>query len=107
MVDHMWQSTLFALGAGALTLAFRNNRAQIRYCLWFIASLKFLIPFHVLISVGSFFGRGTMVPVSPTRLPVIVGHLSALQDQFGLRLQSAKGPVEVVVIDDARKPMEN
>lgn len=32
---------------------------------------------------------------------------TALQDQLGLRLQSARGPVEVLIIDAADKPMEN
>ena len=29
--NHLWQSTLFALASGLLTLAFRQNRAQVRY----------------------------------------------------------------------------
>jgi len=53
MTNHLWQSTVFALAAGLLTLAFRKNRAQVRYWLWFSASLKFLIPFSILISLGS------------------------------------------------------
>jgi uncharacterized protein (TIGR03435 family) len=32
---------------------------------------------------------------------------TALQDQLGLRLESAKSSVEVVVIDSAEKPSEN
>jgi uncharacterized protein (TIGR03435 family) len=32
---------------------------------------------------------------------------TAVQDQLGLRLQSAKGPVEVLVIDSVQRPSEN
>ena len=51
---HLWQSTLFALAAGLLTLAFRANRAQVRYWLWLSASLKFLVPFALLLNLGSY-----------------------------------------------------
>jgi beta-lactamase regulating signal transducer with metallopeptidase domain len=54
--SHLWQSTLFALAAGLFTLAFRNNRASVRYWLWFSASLKFCIPFSLLIALGSQLG---------------------------------------------------
>ena len=53
MANHLWQSTLFALVAACLTVAFRNNQARVRYWLWFSASLKFFVPFAVLIGVGS------------------------------------------------------
>jgi uncharacterized protein (TIGR03435 family) len=53
LTDHLWQSTIFAVVAGLMTVAFRKNRAQVRYCLWLSASLKFLLPFSLLMSLGS------------------------------------------------------
>lgn len=53
LTNHLWQSTMFAFAAGLLTLVFRKNGAQIRYWLWLSASLKFLVPFSLLISAGS------------------------------------------------------
>ena len=31
LTNHIWQSTIFAIAVGLLTLAFRRNRAQVRY----------------------------------------------------------------------------
>lgn len=53
VANHLWQSTLFAAAAGLLTLAFRKNRATVRYGLWLAASVKFLIPFSLLVGIGS------------------------------------------------------
>lgn len=52
LTNHLWQSTVFAVAVALLTLAFRKNRAQVRYWLWLGASLKFLIPFSLLIGLG-------------------------------------------------------
>jgi uncharacterized protein (TIGR03435 family) len=51
--NHLWQSTLFAVVAGLLTLVLRKNQARARYWLWLAASVKFLIPFSLLIGIGS------------------------------------------------------
>jgi len=51
--NHLWQSTLFAITAGLLTLFLRRNQARTRYWLWLAASVKFLIPFSLLANVGS------------------------------------------------------
>jgi uncharacterized protein (TIGR03435 family) len=51
--DHLWQSTLFAFAAGLLAFAFRENRAGVRYWLWFSSSVKFLVPFALLTNLGS------------------------------------------------------
>jgi beta-lactamase regulating signal transducer with metallopeptidase domain len=52
ILDHLWQSTLFALAAGLLAVALRRHSAGVRYGLWFAASIKFLIPFAVLTAAG-------------------------------------------------------
>ena len=51
--NHLWQSSLFAVGVWILALAFRKNSASVRYRLWLIASMKFLIPFSLLVRLGS------------------------------------------------------
>lgn len=64
MGSHLWQSTLFAITAGLLTLALRKNRAQARYWLWLVASVKFLVPFSLLVALGSYlsWSRGSAGP---------------------------------------------
>jgi bla regulator protein BlaR1 len=51
--NHLWQSTLFAAVVGLLTLILRKNHARARYWLWLAASAKFLIPFSLLVGIGS------------------------------------------------------
>ena len=53
LANHLWQSTLFAGAAWLLTIFLKKNRARIRYWIWFSVSIKFLIPFSILISLGS------------------------------------------------------
>lgn len=53
VANHLWQSTLFAIAAGLLTLVFRKNQARARYWLWLAASVKFLVPFSLLAGLGS------------------------------------------------------
>ena len=65
LANHLWQSTLFAAAAALLTLALRKNSARVRYAIWLVASLKFLVPFSLLVAVGSLFSW-RHVPVSTT-----------------------------------------
>ncbi|HVW11281.1 MAG TPA: M56 family metallopeptidase [Bryobacteraceae bacterium] len=53
LVSHLLQSTAFAAIAGLLVLPLRGNRAKVRFNLWFCASIKFLIPFALLIMLGT------------------------------------------------------
>jgi beta-lactamase regulating signal transducer with metallopeptidase domain len=57
LLDHIWQSTLFAGAAWLLTLAFRRNGAALRFWLWFAASIKFLVPFAALAALGEYLSR--------------------------------------------------
>ncbi len=52
MGNHLWQSTLFAGTAGLLALTLRKNQARARYWVWLAASVKFLIPFSLLVEIG-------------------------------------------------------
>ncbi len=53
LANHLWQSTLFALAAGMLTLLLRKHHARARYWLWLAASVKFLLPFSWLVALGN------------------------------------------------------
>jgi uncharacterized protein (TIGR03435 family) len=65
LANHLWQSTLFAGVAGLLTLALGANSAHVRYRLWLAASLKFLVPFALLMYLGN---HG---PWHPTLHPIV------------------------------------
>jgi uncharacterized protein (TIGR03435 family) len=60
--NHLWQSTLLAIVAGLLTLILRKNHARARYGLWLAASVKFLVPFSLLIALGAHLARPRTLP---------------------------------------------
>jgi bla regulator protein BlaR1 len=55
LVNHLWQSTLFAIAVWIAAQALRHNGARVRFWLWMAASAKFLIPLSLLMSVGQQF----------------------------------------------------
>jgi beta-lactamase regulating signal transducer with metallopeptidase domain len=67
---HLWQSTVILVAAWVLTRVCRRNSAEIRYWIWFCASLKFLVPFSLLQQLGDHLGRTLPSPieVAPTWL---------------------------------------
>jgi len=58
LLDHLWQSTLMALAVGLLTLAFHRAGPAVRHRLWLAASVKFLIPFAILATLGKALAAG-------------------------------------------------
>ena len=93
MGNHLWQSTVFAAVAGLLTLVLRKNHAGARYWLWMAASIKFLLPFSLLVTHrklhlaetggsevdGRFLsGHGYREPAFLTRAAPVATHTSVL-----------------------------
>jgi beta-lactamase regulating signal transducer with metallopeptidase domain len=61
LLNHLWQSSLCVGGAGLIALALSRNGANVRFWLWFAASIKFLVPFAVLTALSAYF----LAPVVP------------------------------------------
>jgi bla regulator protein blaR1 len=87
--DHVWQSTLVAVIAALVALALRRNHARLRYAIWLAASIKFLIPFAMLIAAGRQLGW-LHAQSAEVAAPAVAAGLSILIDagQPFTRLQS-------------------
>jgi bla regulator protein blaR1 len=73
MIDHLWQSTIFAFVVWLVALALRGNRAGVRYWVWLGASLKFLVPFSWLVGAGELAPRHAAVkPIVQTEWVVTI-----------------------------------
>ncbi len=72
MTNHLWQSSCFALLAALLAFALRTGPAKARYWVWLSASLKFLLPLALLMSVGSRIPSPTaaVMPAAPAILQI-------------------------------------
>ncbi|MBI4906504.1 MAG: TIGR03435 family protein [Acidobacteria bacterium] len=87
LLNHLWQSTLFAVVIGCLCFAMRGTHARTRYWLWLAASVKFLLPFSLLVSLGQRVER-------PTTRPQV-------EAQTVERITSTFAPAALVVTEDA------
>jgi hypothetical protein len=102
LLNHLWQSTLFAGAAGLMTLALARHGAHVRYGLWFAASLKFLIPFSTLAALGGHIrwagAAGAVVPNLLDRMvepfaaePAVLPGLMKVAPAGGLPLSAWSG----------------
>jgi len=93
VANHLWQSTLFAIAAGLLALLLRKQNARARHWLWLAASLKFLIPFSLLVNIGS---RLSFAPAAaPSVRPAVyfaMEEISRPFSQLGVRVTPAYAP---------------
>ncbi len=109
LLDHLWQSTLFAFLIAGLTLVFRKNDARVRYWMWFAAAGKFLVPFSLLAGVGtsllgpavtSLRGLSAAPSLSLASVPLAIAEISrpfrAATASAGLSAVAAPGGVEWV-----------
>ena len=76
VLNHLWQSTVLAAVVALLTLALRGNHARTRYWLWLTASLKFLMPFSLLVSLGTQLGWPGTERITSTGLSVVMEEIS-------------------------------
>src|SRR5262245_30184947 len=72
---HVWQSTLVIGVVWLATLALRSNHARVRYWLWTAASVKFLVPFSWLVSVGEQLEWRTAPPIARPAATFVMDHI--------------------------------
>jgi uncharacterized protein (TIGR03435 family) len=88
LVNHLWQSTVVIVFAWLLTLALRKNQARMRYRVWMIASIKFLLPFSLLISAGESLQTKLATPVQH---PAIAAAIQQITQPFPASSGSSAG----------------
>jgi bla regulator protein BlaR1 len=65
LANHLWQTTAFVAAIWLTTLALRKNQARVRYALWLAASIKFLLPFSLLIALGGMLPKPQRAVTAP------------------------------------------
>lgn len=76
LVNHLWQSTAVAVLVWLLAGVLRSNQARTRYWLWMIASVKFLLPFSLLIAAGESLRSVIAPPVQSATLAAVMEQLA-------------------------------
>jgi bla regulator protein blaR1 len=86
--NHLWQSTLFAVLAALLALFLLKNHTCVRYGLWLAASLKFLMPFALLVFLGNHTSWSRFSATQSTNLYVAMREVSQPFDQTATSLNA-------------------
>lgn len=77
VLTHLWQSTLVLVAAWVLARTCKRNGAAVRYWIWLVASVKFLVPLALLQQLGDRLGRSL-----PEPLPVDVALVESASAVF-------------------------
>ena len=96
--NHLWQSTIFAAAAWLLVRTLRRNSARVRYLIWMLASLKFLVPFSPLIALGDHLSSPAQRQVATVNVPVI----EFIGSPFGLGPFQPESPAPKVITSTPR-----
>ena len=72
LANHLWQSTFFVGVVWLVTLGLKRNRAAVRYWLWFAASVKFFIPFSLVVALGGELSWRTSAPIAQPQWSFVV-----------------------------------
>src|SRR5690606_29456897 len=93
-VNHVWQSTLFALAVALVVRVLRDDSARIRYALWLAASVKFLVPFSLLAALGE-----RLAPAAQGPMPVIFAWSASLERLAEpVAADTIQGPIPVALL---------
>jgi uncharacterized protein (TIGR03435 family) len=99
---HLWQSTLVAGAIALVALAFRRAPAWTRYWIWFAASLKFVIPFAALTTLGAQLEWREALPSAPPALTLAIESVSqplfAPQGVVPLQRATADAGIDITAI---------
>jgi len=88
IADHLWQSTAVVLAAWLVTLALRANQARVRHAIWLAASIKFLVPFALLIAAGNLLPHPKQAVA-----PVVYSAMDVVEEPFAQSFVPLPPPV--------------
>jgi bla regulator protein BlaR1 len=100
LINHTWQSSCFALLAGLLAFVLRKNSPKVRYWVWLSASLKFFVPFVLLVNLGSVVPRPAR-SAEPVSAPVFSNAVVEIAEPFSpvsAAIVPARGPLSWVPV---------
>jgi hypothetical protein len=68
LLNHLWQSTLAGLVVWlACATWLKRYRPRLRFAVWMVASVKFLVPFSILLAAGQSVATPTVFPPSQSQ----------------------------------------
>jgi bla regulator protein blaR1 len=94
---HLWQSTLCLLLVALLALVFRRASARMRHTIWTLASVKFLVPFSLLVVAGNYLGSFAS-PLTSPEVTIAIHWLDRPLSLWNLGTQSARLGGQTIVL---------